>query len=609
MRLLALVLALMLAHSPMLSQRPQAAPTARKIAKKLSSSELRWPKGVVPYIVEDGVVDAENIVPAIEEWNSKTVIEFVPRRKQRSHVAFVSVEGGNCRAALGRVGGRQEIFIPPSGCSVDALIHEIGHAVGLDHEHERSDRDRYISMLPENLSAESEAHSDGANPLGPYDYASTMHYVPYSYSRNGRAVFETVPPGIAIPSSWLSAGDINKVAWMYGQPPGKVTVSTNPPGLQLIIDGERVETPHAFEWSDGSTHELEAVSPQYRNNNRYLFARWTSQGERKHQLVIDPTTRWIQASFIEQRPTPPSEETPDGYLTIRSESEQSRRESRHAQSSSENTSQVGEPIPLNGKHPIKLPVHRYRYKTFFGKDGYRVEVPPDATELEIAVQASAPIHLYVRHRFPTALRYEGKFAEATPIYDARVQSPGTAQKLVLNRSSKPPLRPGTYHIGLVTFGPSVQLWGQFRTAVARGAGSTLTVRPQALTMVTSFERLPLEQEVTLSHAGCSPVRYIVRKSYPWLDVNPSQWTPQGDGRIDLSVSVTDPSLAVGTRIAYLQIEKERTDPQCDGIGKVLVPIHFVVTPRPSPTGKLQLRPSAPTSVIRIEDDEPVLIQR
>ena len=609
MRPLALVLALILAHGALLSQGPQVAPNARKIAKKLSSSELRWPKGVVPYIVADGVVEAENIVPAIEEWNSKTVIEFVPRRKQRSHVAFVSVEGGYCRAALGRVGGRQEIFIPPSGCSVDALIHEIGHAVGLEHEHERSDRDQHISMRPENLSGEAAYHSDGVIPLGLYDYASTMHYAPYSFSRNGRAVFETIPPGIAIPSSGLSPGDINKVAWMYGQPPEKVTVSTNPPGLQLIIDGERVETPHAFEWSDGSTHELEAVSPQYRNNSRYLFARWTSTGARRHKLVIDPTTRWIQASFIEQRPTPPSKEAPDGYLTIRSESEQSWRASRHPQSSSENASPVGEPIPLNGNHPIQLPAHRFRYKTFFGKDGYRVEVPPDATELEITAQATGSIHLYVRHRFPNARRFEGKGAESTFIYDARAPSPSTFQKLVLNRSSKPLLRPGTYHIGLVTLGPSGQISGQIRTTVTRGAGSTLTVRPQALTMVTSSEHLPLEQEITLSHAGCSPVRYIVRKSYPWLDVNPSQWTPQGDGRIDVSVSTTDPSLAVGTRIAYLQIEKERTDPRCDGIGKILVPIHYVVTPRPAPTGSIQLRPSAPTSVIRIEDDEPFLIQR
>ena len=489
------------------------------------------------------------------------------------------------------------------------LIHEIGHAVGLEHEHERNDRDRYISLSPENLSADSESHSDGASPLGPYDYASTMHYNPYSYSRNGRVVFETIPPGIAIPSAGLSAGDINKVAWMYGQPPEKVTVSTNPPGLQLIIDGERVETPHAFEWSDGSTHELEAVSPQFRNNNRYLFARWTSEGDRRHQLVIDPTTRWIQASFIEQRPTPPSREAPDRYETIRSEAEQSWRESNHPQQGSENAVLVGEAIPLNGRHPIRLPAHQYRYKTFFGKDGYRVEVPPDVTELGIMVQAFASIHLYVRHRFPTALRYEGKFAEPTPIYDARVTSPSTVQKLVLNRSSKPPLRPGTYHIGLVTFGPSAQVSGQIRTAVTRGAGSTLTVRPQALTMITSSEHLPLRQEITLSHAGCSPVRYIVRKSYPWLDVSPSQWTPQGDARIDLSVSVTDPSLAVGTRIAYLQIEKQRIDPRCDGMEMLVVPIHYVVTPRSPATGNIRLRPSAPTSVIRIGDDEPLLIQQ
>ena len=98
MRLYALALVVILAPNPLLSQKPEAAPNAKRIARKLASSELRWPKGVVPYVIEDGVADADNIGPAIEEWNSKTVIEFVPRRKQKSHVAFVSVEGGNCRA-------------------------------------------------------------------------------------------------------------------------------------------------------------------------------------------------------------------------------------------------------------------------------------------------------------------------------------------------------------------------------------------------------------------------------------------------------------------------------------------------------------------------------
>jgi len=55
-------------------------------------------------------------------------------------------------------------------------MHEIGHAVGLYHEHQRSDRHRYV-VVREDLSEEHdyEIKSDGLL-LGDYDLRSIMHY-------------------------------------------------------------------------------------------------------------------------------------------------------------------------------------------------------------------------------------------------------------------------------------------------------------------------------------------------------------------------------------------------------------------------------------------------
>ena len=389
--------------------------------------------------------------------------------------------------------------------------------------------------------------------------------------------------------------------------PEKVTISSNPPGLQLIVDGEPVQAPQAFEWQDGSFHELEAVSPQLRGDKRYLFARWTTGGLRKHRVRVEPTGRWLQADYIEQRSSAISNETPDGYLTIRSESEQSWREANHIRSGSKDADVQGVPVPVNGVHTFTLPANRYSYRPHFGKKGYHIEVPPDATELKITAQASSNIDLYVRHRFPNVMRYEGKNVLPSIITDASATSLaalGAVQTLVFDRNSNPPLRSGTYHIGLIVYGPSNLISGRIQTTVTRGAGSSLAVRPQALTVVTSFGRRPMGQEIALSHAGCGPVRYSFVPSVSWLDVNPEQWTPQGEEEIEAVVSITDPSLSVGNRTASVVIEKERIDPQCEGSRKTIVPIHYIVTPGESRSRKIRLRESAPTSVIRIENNEP-----
>jgi uncharacterized protein (TIGR03437 family) len=116
-------------------------------------------------------------------------------------------------------------------------------------------------------------------------------------------VIETIPPGMPIDGSGhgLSAADIDRVNRMYGATPTSTTVTSNPEGLQVIVDGETIVTPKAFQWAPGSRHTVDVPDKQGDGMpTRYLFGRWSDNLAKAHTIVASADATVHSASFIRQ---------------------------------------------------------------------------------------------------------------------------------------------------------------------------------------------------------------------------------------------------------------------------------------------------------------------
>src|SRR5688572_2621058 len=193
----------------------------------IEGDQYRWPNGIIPFEIDPALPAPQRVRDAIAHWHAHTAVRFVARNGEEDHVYIARVIG-DARSAIGRRRGRQEVALG-DGAAVGIIIHELGHTVGLCHEHCRNDRKDWIDLDEGNILFVAEDSYkqnwlDGVDtPLtdrGQYDYGSIMHYGERDNAIDPRdPVFQPKQPTDAKigQRDGLSPGDIAAVEGMYGK--------------------------------------------------------------------------------------------------------------------------------------------------------------------------------------------------------------------------------------------------------------------------------------------------------------------------------------------------------------------------------------------------------
>ncbi|KAJ4919838.1 hypothetical protein JOQ06_013896 [Pogonophryne albipinna] len=148
--------------------------------------EYVWPSKEIPFTISPELESRTQVfLSAMAMVSEHTCVSFHKRTSETNYLAFVTSKG--CASFVGFIGGEQPVYVGQQ-CMVGNIVHEILHALGFHHEHTRSDRDKYITVLHHNIMEGKERNFGKKNgeTFGlEYNAASIMHYGGQFFSDNG----------------------------------------------------------------------------------------------------------------------------------------------------------------------------------------------------------------------------------------------------------------------------------------------------------------------------------------------------------------------------------------------------------------------------------------
>jgi hypothetical protein len=220
-----------------------------------------WPAGQVPYQFHQNVSLANQslTLAAMAEIEAVCNVDFFPRGSETNYILVVdSTENSS---PVGMITGAQELRIV-SWSVRHIIVHELLHALGQIHEHQRLDRDTFVVINTNNVgnmcgtgNNQSCTHNftriDTGVTVGPYDFLSLMHYGQTAFSSNGQATITCQPTYASFQSQmgqrqYLSVQDALTLQARYGYPAPPscdlitpTNLSPGAPGFVLNVYGSR----------------------------------------------------------------------------------------------------------------------------------------------------------------------------------------------------------------------------------------------------------------------------------------------------------------------------------------------------------------------------------
>ncbi|HWH68251.1 MAG TPA: M12 family metallopeptidase, partial [Candidatus Sulfotelmatobacter sp.] len=147
-----------------------------------------WPGGVIPYDISK-LTSAQqtNALKAMQRWmDTGANIRFIPRTGEVEYINFTGrTNAGNNTSCVGfKQGVRTDINITAFWWRQQEWMpaHELGHALGFFHEHQRWDRDQFVAIHYEHIKPGRAGDYDWIAKTNwivtslPYDFRSIMHY-------------------------------------------------------------------------------------------------------------------------------------------------------------------------------------------------------------------------------------------------------------------------------------------------------------------------------------------------------------------------------------------------------------------------------------------------